>query len=155
MMNDRFTNGLIAGLVAGVVMSIFDLISHFVLGITEILYLDWAAVLILGYRYSTFLEAVIGQIGQLFFSAIMGVLFAFLLALTSSRYYWLKGWVYGLVVWFGAYAVVKLFQVTPLIPIKPDTVLSDMVTASVYGLVLAEALRRLENTEKQKGRSNN
>jgi hypothetical protein len=149
-MNDRFTNGLIAGLLAGVAMSILDLISHFVLGITEILYLDWAAVLIFGYRYATFLEAAISQIGQLFFSAITGILFAFLLTLTSSRYYWLKGWVYGLVVWFGSYAIIKLFQVTPLIPIKPDTVLSDMATASVYGLVLAGALRRLENRKTKK-----
>lgn len=149
-MNDRFVNGFLAGLLGGITMSILNLISFFALGIAELLYLDWASVLIFGYRYATTLEAVIGQIGQLFFSAIMGILFAFLLPFVSSRYYLFKGFVYGLVVWFGAYAITTLFKVTPLIPIKADTVMSNMFTASVYGLVLAETLRRLSNREKVK-----
>jgi hypothetical protein len=103
-----------------------------VLGIAELLYFDWASVLIFGYRFATLLEAVIGQIVQLFFASIMGILFAYLLPLTTSRYYLFKGWVYGLVVWFGSYAITTLLKLTPLIPIKPDTVMSNMVTASVY-----------------------
>ncbi|MDW7683838.1 MAG: DUF6789 family protein [Bacillota bacterium] len=142
-MKDRFLNGFIAGFLGGVAMSILNLISYYVLNIAELLYLDWASVLIFGYRFATMLEAVIGQLGQLFFSALLGILFAYLLPLTSSRYYLFKGWVYSLVVWFGAYAVATLFKVTPLMPIKPDTVMSNIVTASVYGLVLAETLHRL------------
>jgi hypothetical protein len=146
-MKDRFTNGFIAGLIGGVIVGIFDL-ALFFLGVVQIPYLDWAAVLIFGYRFATLLEATIGQLGQLLFSAVVGVLFAYLLPLTSSRYYLFKGWVYGLVVWFGTYAITLLFKVTPLIPIKPDTVISHIVTASVYGLVLAESLRRLSNRKK-------
>jgi thiamine transporter ThiT len=148
-MKDRFTNGFIAGLLGGVVMGIMDLVLYF-LGVVQILFLDWASVLIFGYRFATLLEAAIGQIGQLFFSAVAGVLFAFLLSFTSSRYYLFKGWVYGLVVWFGTYSMTLLFKVTPLIPIKPDTVISNMVMASVYGLVLAESLRRLSSRKEIK-----
>ena len=146
-MKDCFTNGFIAGLLGGIVMSILDLVLFF-LGVVEILYLDWASVLIFGYRFATLLEAAIGQLGQLFFSAAVGVLFAYLLSLTSSRYYLFKGWVYGLVVWFGSYSIIQLFKVTPLTPVNPDTVISNIVTASVYGLVLAESLRRLSNRNK-------
>jgi hypothetical protein len=149
MMKDRFTNGFIAGLLGGVVMSIMDLVLYY-LGVVQILFLDWASVLIFGYRFATLLEAVIGQLGQLFFSAVAGVLFAFLLPLTSSRYYLFKGWVYGLVVWFGTYSITLLFEVTPLIPIKPDTVISNIVMASVYGFVLAESLKRLSNIKEVK-----
>jgi hypothetical protein len=70
-MRDRFVNGFIAGLLGGVVMSTLNLISFYILGIAELLYLDWASVLIFGYRFATLLEAVIGQIGQLFFAAMM------------------------------------------------------------------------------------
>jgi hypothetical protein len=147
---DRFVNGFIAGFIGGLAMSTLNFISFYILGISELLYLDWASVLIFGHRSATPLEAVIGQAGQLFFSAMVGILFAYLLPLTTSRYYLFKGWVYGLVVWFGAYAATTLFKVTPLMPIKPDTVMSNMVTASVYGLVLAEILRRLTNTQKIK-----
>lgn len=143
LMNDRFVNGFIAGMLGGILMSVLNIISFYVLGIAELLYLDWAAVLIFGYRYATFLEAVIGQMGQLLFAAAAGVLFAYLLPLISSKYYLFKGWIYGLLIWFGTYAVTTLFKVTPLIPIKADTVLSNIFTASVYGLILAEVLRRL------------
>lgn len=146
---DRFTSGFIAGFIGGVAMSALNLISYY-LGITEILYLDWASVLIHGYRYATLLEAVIGQLGQLFFSAVVGVIFAYLLSVISSRYYLFKGWVYGLTVWFASYVITLLYNVTPLIPIKPDTVMSNIVTASVYGLVLAESFRRLSNRNKVK-----
>jgi hypothetical protein len=146
-MKDRFTDGFIAGFLGGVAMSILNLISYF-LGIAQILYLDWASVMIFGYRYSTLLEALIGQLGQLFFTATLGVIFAYILPVISSRYYLFKGWVFGLLVWFGSYAITLLYKVTPLIPIKPDTVISNVVTASVYGLVLAESLRRLSNREK-------
>ena len=146
-MRDRFTNGFIAGFLGGVVMSILNLISYS-LGIAQILYLDWDSVMIFGYRYATPLEAVIGQIGQLFFSAVVGVIFAYLLSVISSRYYLFKGLIFGLLVWFGSYAITLLYKVTPLIPIKPDTVMSNIVTSSVYGLVLAESLRRLSNRQK-------
>jgi thiamine transporter ThiT len=145
-MKDRFTNGFIAGLLGGVIIGILDLVLYS-LGVVQIPYLDWASVLIFGYRFTTLLEAAISQLGQLLFSAVAGVLFAYLLSLTSSRYYLFKGWVYGLVVWFGTYSITLLFKVTPLIPIKPDTVISHIVTASVYGLVLAESLRRLSRNK--------
>ncbi|MCW3489902.1 DUF6789 family protein [Dethiobacter alkaliphilus] len=147
-MNDRFVNGFLAGLIGGVVMTVLNLISFYVLGLAQILYLDWASVLIFGYRFATTLEAVIGQIGQLFFAGVVGVLFAYLLAATTSRYYLIKGWVYGLVVWFGSYAITLLYDITPLNPIKPDTVISNMVTASVYGLVLAWSLKKLTDRHK-------
>lgn len=130
-------------------MSILNLISFYILGVAEMLYLDWAAVLIFGYRFSTLLEAIIAQVGQFFFAGIMGILFAFLLPYINSRYYLFKGWVYGLVVWFGAYAVTTVFKVTPLMPIKPDTVMSNMITASVYGLVLAKTLQRLREGKRR------
>lgn len=146
-MEDRFTNGFIAGLIGGVIMSILDVISYF-LGIVEVLYSDWGSVLVLGYRHATVAEVLIGQASQLFFAAINGILFAYLIAIISNRYYYFKGCVFGLTVWFGSYVITLLYKVSPLIPIKPDTVISNIVTASVYGLVLAGVLQWLSVRQK-------
>jgi hypothetical protein len=73
----------------------------------------------------------------------MGVLFAFLLPLATSRYYLLKGWFFGLLIWFSAYTVVHLFQLPQVLQLDLGTVLSNMFKASIYGLVLAWTLARL------------
>ena len=97
-----------------------------------------------GHRVRTTGEAVVAQLGQLFFSGLLGVGFAYLLRAIDTDNYLFKGTVYGITVWFSAHVVAKLFRVTALIPVGPDTLLSDLVTAAIFGLVLAEALRRLE-----------
>jgi Na+-transporting NADH:ubiquinone oxidoreductase subunit NqrB len=142
-LNDRFTRGFLAGVLGGIVMSILDLIS-FALGIVELLYLDWAAVLTYGYRPNTILETVVAQAGQLFFSGIMGIIFAYLITVVGSVNYLFKGCIYGLAIFFGSYAITLLFKVSPLIPIHVDTVLSNIVTSLVYGVVLAQSLHWLE-----------
>ncbi len=119
-------------------MSVLNFISYS-LGIAEILYLDWAAVLIYGYRFNTILEFVIAQFGQFVFSGMMGIVFAFLLSWVRSANYFFNDMLFGMVVWFGSYAITLLLEVTPLIPVHADTVLSNIVTAIVCGLVLAQS----------------
>ncbi|NLM94810.1 MAG: hypothetical protein GX165_04545 [Firmicutes bacterium] len=145
VIRERFTRGFVAGLIAGAASSIADYFSH-LLGIVEILYIEWAAVLLYGHRVRTTGEAVVAQLGQLFFSGLLGVGFAYLLRAIDTDNYLFKGTVYGITVWFSAHVVAKLFRVTALIPVGPDTLLSDLVTAAIFGLVLAEALRRLEKS---------
>ena len=141
-MDDRITTGFIVGLVGGVLMSIVNTISYY-LGITELLYLDWAAVMIFGYRATTLVENVISQGGQLFFSGLVGSIFVMLIPLIKSKNLYFKGWLFSMLVWFGSYALMSILEVTPLIPIGADTVLSNIVTASFYGLVLAYGTKRL------------
>lgn len=143
IIRERFTRGFVAGVIAGAISSLADYISY-LLGIGELLYIEWAAVLLYGYRVRTLGETIVAQLGQLFFSGILGVGFAYLLRAVNTENYLFKGVVYGITVWFAVHVIVKLFRVTALIPVGPDTLLSDLVTASLFGLVLAEALLRME-----------
>lgn len=147
-LNDRVTRGFIAGVAGGAAMSVLNLLSY-LLGIAEILYLDWAATLIYGYRYATAAEAAVAQAGQLFFSGIGGIIFAALIPRISRRNLFFKGIMWGLSIWFGTYAITALFKVGPLLPIKVDTVLSNIVGAATYGLVLAWVMQYLEERRKQ------
>ncbi|NLN16017.1 MAG: hypothetical protein GX182_01700 [Firmicutes bacterium] len=143
VIRERFTRGFVAGTIAGAVSSLADYLSH-LLGIVELPYVEWAAVLLYGHRLRNIGEAIIAQLGQLFFSGLLGVGFAYLLRAIDTEDYRFKGAVYGITVWFSAHVIAKLFRVTELIPVGPDTLLSDLVTAGIFGLVLAEILQRME-----------
>lgn len=141
-MNDRFTNGFIAGTVAGVTMCIINYISKQI-GIVDLLYLDWAAVLLFGHQHETVPQALVGQAGKLFFAGLLGSLFAFWLILVTDKYLFFKGIVFGIAVWFGVHAAATLFKLSTMIPINSDTVFVFKVEAVIFGVVLAESMRRL------------
>lgn len=140
---DRLTRGFTAGALAGAFVDLFSLLTYNLLRITNWRFLDFAGLLIFGRKPAGTIEIMISVLGQIFFSAAMGVLFAFLLPLTTSRHYLLKGWFFGMLIWFSAYTVVHLFQLPQTLQLDPGTVLSNMFKASIYGLTLAWALARL------------
>ncbi len=142
VIKDRFTIGFIAGVLGGVVMSILDYIS-LALGISEMLFIDWAAVFIFANRTDAFGELIVAQVGQLLFSGFTGILFAYLIIGVTSKYLYFKGVVHALLVWFFSYAIVVLFEVTPLTPVRLDTILSNIVSVIIYGLVLAVVHKKL------------
>ena len=146
---DRFTRGFLAGFIAAVVMNIFSFFS-ISLNWVEIAFLDWAGVFIFGRQPAGAMEISVSLGGQLFFAAIAGSIFAYLLPLTTSRNYIFKGLVYGLIVWFVSYAVSIMFRVPELIRFNLDTVTSNAVGSLIYGLVLSITLKWLNDRAKTK-----
>jgi len=142
-MADRFTRGFAAGAFAGVLADLLSLLTYNLLRITNWRFLDFAGLLIFGRRPAGAAEIIISVMGQVFFSAAMGVLFALLLPFVTSRYYWLKGWFFGVLIWFSVYTVVHLFQIPQLRELDLGTVSSNLLKASLFGLVLAWSLARL------------
>ncbi len=140
--NERVRNGFVAGVIAGVLMTVLDL-TLLGLGFVEIAYYDWGAALILGFRAVTLAQIAVGQVAHIVFAGVLGIVFAYLIQALSSLNYLLKGWVYGVLVWFSVHVLVNLFGFAMLTPIGVATALSDLATASLYGLVLAEVLHRL------------
>ena len=140
--SDRLVQGLGAGMFAGLIMSILDLIL-LARGWIEFAYYDWGLSLIKGTTAHNLFEMVVGQVTHILFSGMLGIVFAYAVVLVSSQNHLLKGWLYGIAVWFSVHFVVNLFAFDPLRPIPTSQVLSDFFTASVYGLVLSMALHRL------------
>jgi len=141
--NDRLAKGFIAGLAGGVAMNIINLISYY-LNIAELRYLDWAALLIYGTKPYSAVEAVFAQMAQLIFVSVLGVILAYLMPVVTSKNYLLRGWLYGSLVWFSVYGLSYLFKMQATIPLRIDTAFSDLISASVFGLVTVEILRRLD-----------
>lgn len=139
---DRLTRGLLAGIAGGIAMAVPDLVFDAVDWV-EHAYYDWALSLIRGSTANTIFEAFIGQVAHIFFAGLLGIVFAYAVLLVSSRNFLLKGWLFGILVWFSVHVTVNLFGFEPLAPIPTSQMIADFVTASIYGAVLAATLRRL------------
>lgn len=143
-LNDRLARGFISGIVAGFAMNIVSLVLYYV-KFSNTRFLDWAAIAIYGHKPHSFGEAIFAQIAQLVFVGVLGIIMAYLIPLLTSRNYLLRGWIFGTTVWFSLYGLILLFKLQETIKIALMTAVSDFIGASVYGLVLAESLKWLDN----------
>lgn len=143
-MKDRFSRGLVAGAIGGVVNNIAGFVSFNILNFTDLRFSDYAAVMLFGRKSANIPELLFAALGQIAFSAFLGVIFVYLLRLITSRHLYLKAWFYSITVWFAVYALTVLFRVPALARIELNTAISNFIVASVYGIVLALVLRLFE-----------
>ena len=111
---DRFFRGFLAGLLAGIPMNIWSLFSYHIIGFGQLRLLDWMGIILYGDLPVTFGEQAYALWVQIFGLGCLGVLFAYLIAVTSSWWYVGKAVIYSGVVSFVAYALPLLFQVPDL-----------------------------------------
>ena len=146
VIKDRISSGFIGGILAGIGMNIIDYISYFVIRFdTRELLLDWAAVMLYGRLAQSLPEFVLAQLAQLFFAGFMGVVFSYALLKLTSGNYLLKGWIFGIMSWFFIYAIAIALQVPLLKTHAFESVATNVLSASAYGLILAQALNYLDS----------
>lgn len=148
-MEDRFVRGFIAGIIAGVLMNIQNILFH-LLNLTQLRLLDYASIAIFGNLPRNSLEVVVSEFGELFFSGLLGIIFAYLIVALNSSYYLFKGWFFSITVWFLVFAAGIVFRIPHLV--NPDTgsVLTNLIGATIYGLSLPIILAWLDNRLKTK-----
>lgn len=140
---DRFTRGCIAGILAGLVSSVFNLTAYYV-GFAKLRYLDFAGVMIYGRKPTSALEALFAWLGMYMFMALLGAIFAYLILGMTSKNYLFKGWFYGVIVWFAVYAIVILFKVPELSVFNLPTTFANFIGASLWGLALGYIFDKLD-----------
>lgn len=145
-MHDRFVNGLIAGAIAGLIMDGIDLLGY-ALKLDDVRYLDFAAIIAFGKTASNLGEFMVGIFVELCFKAIVGGIFAMLILNIKSKYLYLKGIIFGVTVWFFVYAIITVFKATEFPKPNLSDAISHIINTSVYGIVLAFCLIKL-NREK-------
>lgn len=147
---DRFYRGLLAGMVAGVPMNAWDLISYHLLHFSKLRYLDWASVVIYGDLPNNNLAVAFALISHIFWVGFLGVGFAFLIPSITSRKYLVKGAIYGYITGFLIYATGITFKMPIIMHRTPETAISQFVGATIWGLFLALMLRWLDTRPKVK-----
>lgn len=143
ILRDRLVAGFIAGAAGGIAMNVFVEIA-WLLNLTQVRYLDWAAVLLYGHRPHAFGEVAFAQIVQIVFTGILGIAFAYLIPLISSHHYLFRGLIFGLTAWFLIYSVTLLYGLHTIVQLELLTTVVDFVGSAVFGLVLAATLYAIE-----------
>lgn len=146
MLADRTLRGFIAGILAGTVMGIINIILVS-LNISNLLYADWALVYLIGHIDPSFFAKVVGQFGHLLFSGFVGLVFIRVVA--DRQYFKFKGGLWGLIVWFATNSTSVLFQTEPLNQKDIPTILANGITAIIYGWLLATIISWFEHRKRR------
>jgi uncharacterized membrane protein YagU involved in acid resistance len=140
---DRFIAGGLAGIIAGLIQYMYGLVSK-ALGFSDREFGQFSESVLNLHVYTGVLGQIIGVLSHMAVSIIFGVLFAYIIQKASSRYYLLKGAMYGLVLWFLLSGFGSVLRLPNFTKIPPLTELDILGGAILYGLVLAYSLKLLE-----------
>lgn len=141
-MENRFERGFIAGIIGGIIMNVWSFISGYI-QFTEVRIVDWGGIMFFGHTPPfTLIETIVALGLQLGFSGFLGVIFAFLIPVITSRNLYFKGLVYSAAVWFLIYGVTTLFRVPGTVPATVGTVFSNLISAFLFGLGTAFYLKQ-------------
>lgn len=126
---DRAMTGLIAGFIGAIFMTIWSLVSVYVLNLANRHFFGWSSILVFGRQPTSFAETLVALLFYLFWTAFLGVIFAFLIPTITSKAYILKGAVFGFLLSFIFYIFPNFFD----IPLLQDTTLGNVVTEMIGG----------------------
>jgi len=149
-LEDRLNRGFAAGIIAGIVMDIWNYFSYYILHLTNMRLLDYASVILTDKKVFILWEEIFFQLAQLFFSGAVGVIFAYLIIKINSRSCLFKSWFFSTCIWFSVFAIASLFKVPYLYKSPTATTLSNFIGASIYGVVLAQLLYWMDNRLKNR-----
>lgn len=126
-------------------MTILDLMSFHLVKFSAHRYLDWSAIMLLGDRPNTIVEAVYALFIHLVWAGFLGVIFAFLIMVIGRRGLLLKGAILGFIAGFIFYAIPKLFETNQLYATPIESVIANHSGAVVWGLLTAYVIVFLEH----------
>ena len=143
MKKDRLVAGGLAGLIGALVQNAYGQTTK-ALGITDRTFIDFAETMLVREVYGGLSGFIIGTLAHAAVGIMMGVIFAYLIKFTSSRYHLLKGAGFGFILWFLLSSFGTIYNLKNFAHIPPNTALSTLGGALIYGLVTAYTLGFLE-----------
>ncbi len=142
-MEDRFERGFMAGVSGGIIMNVWSFTAGY-MKFTDLRMVDWAGIMFFGHTPPfTLIESVIAFFLQLGFSGVLGVIFAYLIPMLTSKSLHFKGLVFGSAVWFFIYGITSIFRVPGTVPSSVGTVVSNLISALLFGFVTSYVLKQV------------
>ncbi|HBE77692.1 MAG TPA: hypothetical protein DDW65_07875 [Firmicutes bacterium] len=137
-MEDRFLIGFISGLIGGISSDVVG-IPLYILKLTKLRLIDYAAIFILGKEPRGMLEIIFGLLLHWGFSGALGIIFAYLVnhQIITKRYLWIKGGLFGLGSWFVINVLSTLYKVKRLAVISVETAIILAATSLLVGIIMA------------------
>lgn len=145
---DKYQIALISGILAGMILDVADALSFLIqkaVGLHHILFQDYmVAALLHGKPSQTVFEFICGQFFHLMFTGVIGCFYVVILAFIKEKNSVFKGWLIpGILVWFVTFMIGMLYRIELFVNAEINTVLSDFLTASIFGIAFALIYERL------------
>lgn len=144
---DRFIAGWVSGVIGGVFMNTWSLISFHVLNFTKFRFIDWTGCMIYGKIPESILEIVVALLLNLLFAGFLGSIFAMVIYYIGSDFLYLKGIIIGTVFAFMFLTAPTLFQEPTLKTMDVNSVISNYTGAIIWGLAVARSLKWIDKKD--------
>jgi len=137
MFRDRIIAGAAIGILADLVKLAFNYLA-FSFGFTNVVFWQIAATRFLqkGDLFGP-MALLVGGVADLTTTAILGVVFLYIIDYFGTEYLWLKGAGFGMAVWVGLFGTVLGQSVQGKIPQEPSGIIVTIVAHLIFGLSLA------------------
>jgi hypothetical protein len=135
-LNDRFIKGVIAGTIAGLAKNIPDIFLHNVLKTSEKSFWDYASIIVSGRHPLGLFEQTYSFFFEIIFSIFLGLIYILLIPYLKTNYNFLRGAIYGGIVWFAIRAWVVSFQISPLLQEGRNTMIVNSLLSILFGIIL-------------------
>lgn len=150
LVKDRFTNGFVAGILAGILPMSINLACR-ALGLTELLWSDFLAMYTFGQLTNAGpLHMIFSMAMEFILLGFLGGIFArYVIPSVSSRYQLFKGVLYGIMGWMLFFSIPYIFRL-PLAREKTlETAMTSALSAMTWGLAMSFILKRLDKRTEQ------
>ena len=138
-LQDRFTQGVIAGIAGWAVQATFTLGMR-VLKVSRLTLSDFAAILAINHKPKGVWQWLLSEFVVMVMQAALGGVFAWWIKGIQSANILVKGFFFGGFAWFTIFTIATLYKLPGLFPIGAATSLIIMTGSVVYGVVMAWAL---------------
>lgn len=138
---DKYQKSFLSGVLAGVILDIFDYISYFIQKLFHIKHITYpnymAAALLQGKPARNVFEFLSGQFFHLVFTGCIGCVYIFILTSIREKNTAFKGWLIGGIgTWFFTFMIGVLYKIELFVAAEMNTVISNFITASIFGIAI-------------------
>lgn len=149
MTEDKLINGIKAGLIGCVVKDILTaLLEIFKLKPT---YWDYGEYLVFQNINISMETLIAGIFMQVLFGVILAVAYTHLKHLIQTNHPLLRGFIFGIMIWFTSRILITMGHITALIPETDLIIPINALIAGLYGLTVALVLEKVENYKDRNG----
>lgn len=137
VIKDRLVVGALIGILADVVKLTANYLA-FLLGFTDVVFWQIAATRFLSKgELQKPVALLVGGIADITVTAVLGIVFLYIIEYAGRNYLWIKGIGFGMMVWVGVFGALLGQSVQAKLPQSTSGILVTIVAHIIFGLGLA------------------
>jgi hypothetical protein len=148
LIKDNIVNGAIIGTAGAAIQDLYSCAMK-ALGYRGLIYIDYGRALLFTDLHPGTLNFGLGLIAHLIWDIIIGVIFVCLIQGSSKYYLYLKGIIYGSMVWFIIQTSETLLRMPVIHEYYPGSEPYILIGSLLYGLVVAYTFKLLAKYQEQ------